>query len=209
MKPQVSVILPTYNRRHLLPRAVASVQRQRDVLWQLVIIDDGSTDGSSEYLLALSQEDTNIVVISVDHRGQSPCRNLGLLHADADIVSYLDSDDEYKPDHLIQRFRYLQSHVEADVLYGGVEVVGPPPDRFVADVENPRKFIPVEECIIGGTFFGNKDAFLSVGGWEGSYGEDFRLYKRLTSRFTIHKVDFPTYIYHRDTKDSICSKHRK
>ncbi|NOY05610.1 MAG: glycosyltransferase family 2 protein, partial [Chlorobi bacterium] len=126
MKPQVSVILPTYNRRQLLPRAVDSVLEQVDVLWQLIIIDDGSTDETPEYLRNLSHEHPNIFIISVDHRGQSACRNIGLLHAEADIVSYLDSDDEYKPDHLAQRWRYLQSHPDVDVLHGGVEIAGPP-----------------------------------------------------------------------------------
>src|ERR1700692_1324271 len=97
--PEISVVLATYNRRHSLPRAIASVQAQEGVRFELIIVDDASRDDTATYLATL--EDPALRVMTCDHNGgPSAARNRGLAAARADIVAFLDSDDAYRPGRL-------------------------------------------------------------------------------------------------------------
>jgi glycosyltransferase involved in cell wall biosynthesis len=95
----ISVVLATYNRRHSLPRAIASVLAQDDVRFELIIVDDASRDGTADYLATLT--DARIrTIIAERNGGPSAARNLGLKAARAGIVAFLDSDDTYRPGRL-------------------------------------------------------------------------------------------------------------
>jgi glycosyltransferase involved in cell wall biosynthesis len=97
--PDISVVLATYNRRHTLPRAIASVLAQDDVRFELIIVDDASRDGTAAYVASLT--DLRIRTFATERNtGPSAARNLGLKAARAAIVAFLDSDDAYRPDRL-------------------------------------------------------------------------------------------------------------
>ena len=97
--PDISVVLATYNRRHSLPRAIASVLAQDDVRFELIVVDDASRDGTADYLATLC--DPRIRTIAAQRNGgPSAARNLGLTAARAGIVAFLDSDDTYLPRRL-------------------------------------------------------------------------------------------------------------
>jgi glycosyltransferase involved in cell wall biosynthesis len=101
--PDISVVLTTYNRRHSLPRAIASVLGQdlgqQHAGIELVIVDDASRDGTASYLATLA--DPRIRVVVAEHNGgPSAARNRGLTAARAGIVAFLDSDDAYLPGRL-------------------------------------------------------------------------------------------------------------
>ncbi len=97
--PDVSVVLATYNRRHSLPRAVASVLAQDNVRFELIVVDDASCDGTTDYLTSLSDPRIRTIVAE-RNGGPSAARNLGLKEARAGIVAFLDSDDAYLPHRL-------------------------------------------------------------------------------------------------------------
>src|SRR5216683_243093 len=97
--PDISVVLATYDRRHSLPRAIASVLAQDDARFELIVVDDASRDGTPDYLATLA--DPRIRVIAAERNGgPSAARNLGLKAARAGIVAFLDSDDAYRPRRL-------------------------------------------------------------------------------------------------------------
>jgi len=97
--PDISVVLATYNRRALLPRAIASVLAQTDVTFELIVVDDASRDGSADYLRSLN--DPRIVIeVAEQNLGPSGARNRGLRLARAPVVAFLDSDDAYLPRRL-------------------------------------------------------------------------------------------------------------
>src|SRR5262252_4387592 len=97
--PNISVVLATYDRRHSLPRAIASVLAQDDVRFELIVVDDASRDGTADYLATLC--DPRIRTITAGRNGgPSAARNLGLKAARAGIVAFLDSDDAYLPHRL-------------------------------------------------------------------------------------------------------------
>jgi glycosyltransferase involved in cell wall biosynthesis len=96
MEP-VSVIIPTYNRAHLVPRAVLSVLAAIRPGDEIIVVDDGSTDHTAE---ALAPFAARIRYIRSDNRGAGAARNLGIRAAQHPLVAFLDSDDEWMPDAL-------------------------------------------------------------------------------------------------------------
>ena len=95
-------------------------------------------------------------------------------------------------------------HPETDLIHGGVNIIG---DVFVADRNDNKKMIPLYECVIGGTFFGKREVFEQLRGFNNiPYSEDFEFLERALKIFKVEKVYYPTYIYHRDTMDSITNK---
>lgn len=120
MNPEVSVIIPTFNRCAMLREAVGSVIAQRDVLLELIIVDDGSTDGTWEDLhrgeLA-RMIDCEVVACRVMtertcRRGPAAARNRGVALARADYVAFLDSDDLWAPEKLGRQLAYMHAHPE-------------------------------------------------------------------------------------------------
>jgi glycosyltransferase involved in cell wall biosynthesis len=92
--PKISVLLPTYGRRHILPRTIASVLAQDEKYFELIVVDDCSVDDTGTYLASLS--DPRIRVLKPPKNlGTAGARNLGLEAAQADIVAFLDDDDVY------------------------------------------------------------------------------------------------------------------
>lgn len=106
--PEVSIVLPTYGRLPLLRKAVASVIGQTFSDWELIVIDDGSTDGTREYLEAI--DDPRVRSFSLEHRGITSARNSGLKFACGNWVAFLDSDDLWLPEKLALQLRQLAAH---------------------------------------------------------------------------------------------------
>jgi len=103
MKPLVSIYLPTHNREALLKRAVASVLAQSISDWELIVVNDGSSDGTKDYLNELAATDSRIKVLHHDTpQGACTSRNRAILQANADLVTGLDDDDEFTGQRLKQ-----------------------------------------------------------------------------------------------------------
>ena len=92
--PFFSVIIPAFNRRELLCRALESVWAQSFTDYEVIVVDDGSTDGTREFLEALK---CPIVVLFQPNRGPGAARNLGIKHATGERIAFLDSDDTWFP----------------------------------------------------------------------------------------------------------------
>jgi glycosyltransferase involved in cell wall biosynthesis len=113
--PKVSVIIPTYNRRELLREAIASVQKQTLDDFELLIIDDGSTDGTADAVKAIN--DPRIRYYYKENGGVSSARNIGLQMAIGDYIGFLDSDDLFLPDYLRTMVSALETHPDHGVVY--------------------------------------------------------------------------------------------
>jgi glycosyltransferase involved in cell wall biosynthesis len=111
----ISVILPTFNRRTLLAEAIRSVQAQTFSAWELLVVDDGSTDGTTDTL----PDDPRISLIARTHTGNvAALHNAGLAKARGTMIGFLDSDDRWLPDKLALQVNRLQSCPECDWCYG-------------------------------------------------------------------------------------------
>lgn len=116
MTPLVSVILPLYNRKAFIGRCAASVMSQTFSDWELVIIDDGSTDGPEAVLADLQAKDERIRIIRQPNGGVSSARNAGLTAARGKYIQFLDSDDELLPsalEYAVGEMRRTQADVVA------------------------------------------------------------------------------------------------
>lgn len=205
-RPLVSVVLCTYNRARLVRRAIRSVQAQRYTNWQLVIVDDGSTDRTPEVLAPLPARDGRIVVLRQSNRGLSLARNAGLHLSDGTYICFLDSDDEFLPTHIGGRVALLQRSRTTDMVYGGLSIRGPMHRRYVVDLDDPRKKVHVGRCFVGGTFFMRQRVVKAGFRFRDmAFGEDLDFVRRVQRRFTVRKVKgLRTYVYHCETADRLC-----
>lgn len=97
--PLVSIVIPTYNRAHLIGETIQSVLDQTYTNWELIIVDDGSTDETQN--IVGQYRNPGIKYYCVEHSGSfGVVRNLGLKHSRGDFIAFLDSDDLWKPDKL-------------------------------------------------------------------------------------------------------------
>lgn len=102
----VSVVIPTRDRRALLAQTVAHVLAQRSVAIELVVVDDGSEDGTSEWVQGI--DDERVSLVRGGGRGVAAARNLGLAQAQAPLVAFNDDDDLWAPDKLVTQVAALQ-----------------------------------------------------------------------------------------------------
>ena len=199
--PVVSVILTVFNRDSYLRRAVNSLLTQSFRNWELIAIDDGSYDDSTKILKEYAGLFSNIKVLTQENRKLAFSRNRGIKNSTGKYITFLDSDDEYAGNHLYERVNYMEKNQTVDLIHGGVKIIG---DEFVRDKNNPYCFIHLSECMIGGTFFGRRGVFKSLNGFkENIYSEDSEFLHRAVQMYNVRKVDFKSYIYHRESEDSI------
>ena len=128
MNPKISVILPVHNRADVLSRAVESVIDQELKDFELIVIDDGSTDGSAD--VAESFADPRIRVVRLDkNRGGNVARNEGIRAASAPLIAFLDSDDRYRPNKLSFVVAEFERRSKLDLLVDSFIKVQPPGSR--------------------------------------------------------------------------------
>ena len=139
--PIVSIIIPTYNRRLTLIEAVDSCLLQEGVTVEIIVVDDGSTDGTME---ALQARDPRVRIFQQEHRGACAARNLGLSEARGRFIKFLDSDDRLAAGILATQINALKES-GAHIIYGDFEICGNPKDprigglplRMTGSVEDP------------------------------------------------------------------------
>lgn len=145
---RISVVIPSYNRRTLLLRAIDSVLRQDCPLFELLVVDDGSTDGTADAVRAIMDKRIRLIRENVQ-RGANAARNRGLLEAKAPIVCFLDSDDEYEPHKLSTVLALFEEQPDLGTLVDSYSIV------------NPRKRAGQPEDLIN-PIIRSSDAFLAA-----------------------------------------------
>ena len=124
--PLVSVILPTHNRAGRVGTAIASVLRQREADLELIVVDDGSTDGTSEILEANREMDGRIRSIRLPAPGGAAhARNRGVAESDSEFVAFLDDDDEWLPSKTADQVAFLREEPRINVVSTDYAIVVP------------------------------------------------------------------------------------
>jgi glycosyltransferase involved in cell wall biosynthesis len=203
-RPFFSVIVCTYQRAELLPRALDSLLAQDEPDWEMVVVDDGSTDATADVIQRYGSRLSNMRYLWHSNRGTGLSRNAGVQAATGLFVTFLDSDDEYRTDHLSSRKQMLVDNPTVEFLHGGVQVIG---DPWVADKDDPTQRVHINDCVVGGTFVVRRDVLLRLGGFDAvRYADDALFHARAQEAGIVVAVtDHASYIYHRDTPDSLCS----
>lgn len=207
-KPFFSVIICTYNRAELLPRALDSLLTQSYRNFEVLIIDDGSTDGTQAIVKKYLSNELPLRYLYHKNRGLPLSRNVGILASAGKFITFLDSDDEYLPNHLEIRKNIICESPDTDFIYGNVKVIGEP---FVPDMNDMSKLVHIDDCIVGGSFFIRKELAISLNGFKNlEYADDSEFFSRIEeSNAIIFKCDNRTYLYHREIKDSMTFNYQK
>lgn len=122
MKNLISIILPVYNRENFVEECIRSALNQSHPHFEIIVIDDGSTDRSPEICRSLAAEDSRIRLLAGDHAGVSAARNTGLEAAKGDFLFFLDSDDAIHPRLLEALVRDMEATHAAMAAPGVVKV---------------------------------------------------------------------------------------
>jgi glycosyltransferase involved in cell wall biosynthesis len=112
MTPEVSVIIPTYNRCAMLLEAIDSVRAQSIREFELIVIDDGSTDGSAEHFKGIAK---TVRIERIEHRGPAAARNRGVALARAPLIAFLDSDDLWAPTKLERQLVFMHDNPDCAI----------------------------------------------------------------------------------------------
>ncbi len=204
-RPFFSIIITTYNRAEVINRALDSLIKQTEEDWEGIVVDDGGLDDTYNKVFPYLVSGSKIRYIQKAHTGEAASKNDGVYSSCGRYISFLDSDDEYKPKHLEYRKAILLEFPEVKFLYGGVKILGNP---YVPDRINLGKIIKLENCVIGGTFFIERSLFISFGGFRNIYlGTDSDFFQRIkSSGVNMKETRRKTYIYHHEMQDSITNQ---
>ncbi len=202
MSPAVSIVMPCFNAAAHLPASVGSVQAQTLGDWELIAVDDGSTDATLAWLR--TQTDPRIRPLGQTNRGVSAARNVGLAAARGQYVAFLDADDTWAPDFLEKMLAVLQHRTDAVLAYCGWQNVGLPGGRgmpFVPpDYETPAKAEilfagcrwPIHAALV------RRAAVEAAGGFDPTLknAEDYALWLRVATTAPIVRVPEVLAFYH-------------
>lgn len=139
-KPKISIIVPIYNTKDCLRNCVSTLLSQSYPHFELLLIDDGSTDGSAAICDEFKAKDNRVKVVHKANGGVSSARNCGLDLAQGDFVCFVDSDDWVEKDYLHDLVRFMDGNVDfvlSDNMYvsGTRPYIPPVPQEVVGDVE--------------------------------------------------------------------------
>ena len=205
---KISVLMAVYNTNFIyVKRAIDSVLQQDFQDFELIIIDDGSKEIGRETLMqyATKNED-KISYIRHSNRGQSESINRGVSYSVGEYITIIDSDDEYKPNHLSA---CLEAVSNLDLICSTTEtVVDSDNDYYVPDKNDQTKLIHLDNVILFGTLFGLKKVFTSIQ-FKNGFAADADFYEKASAQFQVKKLDLRTYIYHRNIPGSICATIKK
>jgi glycosyltransferase involved in cell wall biosynthesis len=205
----VSVIIPTYNRGWILKEAIDSVSAQDYKDFELIVVDDGSTDNTSEILASYEND---IKVLFQENKGVSAARNRGITEASGQLIAFLDSDDLWLPRK----------------LYTQVDFFNQMPDALICQTEeiwirdgqrvNPKKrhkkpsgmiFEPsLELCLVSpSAVMIRRSLFDRVGEFDVTLPacEDYDLWLRISCRFPVYLIDTPLIIKRGGHDDQLSS----
>lgn len=209
-EPLVSIITPTFNRERTITLAVESVLAQSYKHWELLVIDDGSRDGTRERLSSYLEDD-RIQYHFQENQGQSIARNLGLQYARGALVCFLDSDDLWVPEKLERQVMLMKAHPDVDILHSD-EIMIDEQGRELSR-KNMRRYsgriarqMLVDNSVSINTVMARRECFDAMGGFSGRYGvaDDYDIWLRFSARFTFLYV--PEYWgYYRVMPDQISS----
>jgi glycosyltransferase involved in cell wall biosynthesis len=204
----ISVIVTTHNRKDKLKRAIESVFNQSFTKWELVIVDDCSTDGTDklvhEYQMKNKDKEIQYIKLPQNFGTHTKPKNIGTKSAKYDLIAYLDDDNEYLKDHLQALYKAMQPNI--DVVYG---------DRMLIDETGKKPTVPAERLdfslhelskrnyIDTSDVLCRKSAIEKIGGWDEGlkYFGDYNLWVRMAkngARFERVPLIITNYYIHGD-----------
>ncbi len=189
--PLLSVVMATYNRANVIGRAIDSILDQTYDDFELIIVDDGSTDRTAHILQKYTAKDKRIILLKQNNQGLAAARNTGVSKAQGKYIAFMDDDDVSVPRRLDKQVTFLEKYPDYDACTCGsqpVDLDGKPISNKVNPLYNVEYF-PVEhgpfnngkwhpECGLGTTTCLTKESFINCNGY------------RVANHLIIEDLDF-------------------
>lgn len=199
--PTVSVIIPTFNRAGRLPNTIESVLAQTYADWELIIVDDESSDGTAGVISAYERRDGRIRGVFQKNTGPAGARNTGVRAARGAFIAFLDDDDEWLPEKLARQVQRFEQQPELGFVYarcaveqGGRTIDVWPTRPFCNTLRQlfRANFIPTLTVMV------RRKCFEAVGGFDTTLkiSDDYDLWLRLAARYPFEWVDHVVAVYH-------------
>ncbi len=183
----VSVIIPTYNRAYILSRAIKSVLNQTFKNWELIIVDDGSTDETPRLITRYP-----VIYVKTRRKGVASARNTGLKKAKGEFIAFLDSDDAFLPEKLEKQVRFFEKHpdyflvqTEEKWFKAGKRIY---PKRIHRKAEGWFFHRAVRLCVVSmSAVMLKREVFKVVGGFDENFPvcEDYEFWLRVSLKFPV------------------------
>jgi len=139
-KPLVSIVVPAYNAEKYLDETVRSVVAQTYRNWELVIIDDGSTDGTATIAKLYAEKDKRITYYFQENQKMATARNSGIARARGSYIAFLDADNIFLPNKLAMQVAYLEAHPECGISYAAIRHFYEDEPRMLYNNKNEAPF---------------------------------------------------------------------
>jgi len=212
MNPFFSIIIPTYNRGKLLPKAIESVLNQDCNDWELIVVNDGSTDNTKNIIEKLCENDQRIKYVYQDNQERSAARNKGIENSKGKYICFLDSDDEYLPFHLATFQNEIKNKNLPKALFfssliifkNGIDIGHPigilNTNDSIFDYLFTEGIYPCRVCIERSIFDKFKFRLDSV------LVEDTILWLEIASKYPIFQILEKTVLYYQHEENSVNKK---
>lgn len=210
----VSVIIPAYNAERFIVETIQSLQRQTFSDFEIIVVDDGSTDQTASMVMQI--EDPRLRILTVEHQGLSATRNRGVAASQGKFIAFLDADDLWTPNTLQLHVEALTTNSAADLSYGWTyfwnydlknssdvtKLIAP----SAAGATAYRAMLERNIVGNGSNIFVRRSAFDAVGGFDQTltHGEDWEFCFRVALQGEVALVSQPI-VYYRQHSTSICS----
>lgn len=220
MNALVSIIMPAYNSRSYIAQSIESVINQTYKDWELIVVDDGSTDDTSKVVAYYCQQEPRIKYIYQNNGRQGKARNKGIAYSTGSYIAFLDSDDLWLPSKLAIQVQVLNSS-NADLVFcdsyiffdklSGNDSVMNVERGYISGVEGIKKFLIANRIPIL-TVICKREAIISVDGFsekgEIQNAEDYHLWLKLQiAGYVFLGIDYVLTAY-REHPDSISNSDR-
>lgn len=199
--PLTSIIIPVYNGAHTICATLESVFRQTTEAFEVIVVDDGSTDETLEIVSRI--DDPRLTVVSYENAGVAITRNRGVEHASGEYISFIDADDLWTPDKLTRQLAALEDTPEAAVAYSWTDYIDHA-GNFIAhdqqvvfsgDVQSELLVRDFLESASNATI--RRQAFWEIGGFDSSLSgaADWDFFLRLAQRYPFVAVPHVGVLY--------------
>ena len=189
--PYFSIVIPTYNRRELIGDTIESVLAQTFQDFEIIVVDDGSTDNTKTFIETTFQDKVSLIVILNSERGKA--RNTGTANAKGEYVYFLDSDDLLYPNHLEQAFSFIQNLKKPDWIFQEYEFLNKVTGKTTQIQYSKTQ--PLKSLVVEGNFLSCHGVFLRKDiakknlfdeNRELAGSEDYALWLQLAARYPLH-----------------------
>ena len=210
--PLISIILPAYNSEKYIGEAIQSVINQSIKDWELIVINDGSTDRTSS--IVTSFIDPRIIFIEQNNKGVSKSRNIGLLKANGEFITFLDSDDTFPDNSLEVRIKYLHDNKDIHLVGGALRIMNASLNS-ITDTKNPKyrgtflpKLLALDEQIYSGICYLARKSILTSEKFDENmtHCEDLLFWIKISMKNKVMYGSVDNYIYNYRVHDKSATR---